>query len=62
MFDHTFDIIKPDNIIDATRSETCSNEQGRASPVSDVETRTRGHDGLRTSAGVATSARDMSGY
>ena len=31
-----------------------------ASPVSDGETRTRGREGLQTSAGVATSALDMS--
>ena len=60
MFDHTIDIIKPDQINDATRSETCSSEQGRASPVSDGETRTRGREGLRIYAGVATSARDKS--
>ena len=60
MFDHTIDVIKPEQINDATRSETCSSEQGHASPVSDGETRTRGREGLRTSAGVATSARDMS--
>ena len=35
MFDHTFDVIKPDNINDATQNETCSSEQGYASPVSD---------------------------
>ena len=60
MFDHTIDVIKPDQINDATRSETCSSEQGRASPVSDGETRTRGREGLRTYASVAISARDMS--
>ena len=58
MFDHTIGVINPIN--DATRSETCSSEQGRASPVSDEETRTRGREGLWTSAGVATSGRDMS--
>ena len=58
LFDHTIGAIDTDN--DLTRSETCSNEQGNTSPVSDVETRTRDREGLRTSAGVATSARDMS--
>ena len=38
MFDHTIDVIKPDQINDATRSETCSSEQGHASSVSDGET------------------------
>ena len=37
-----------------------SKEQVHTSPVSDGETRTRDREGLRTSAGVATSARDMS--
>ena len=58
MFEHTIGAIDPVN--DATRSETSSSERGHASPVSDGETRTRGREGLRTSAGVATSARDMS--
>ena len=35
-------------------------EQVHNSPVSDGETRTRDREGLRTSAGVATSAGDMS--
>ena len=60
MFDHTIDVIKPDQINDATRSETCSSEQEHGLPVSDGETRTRDCKGLRTSAGVASSARDMS--
>ena len=60
MFDHTFDVIKPDNINDTTQSETCSSEQRHASLESDGETRTRGHEGLRISAGVAISAQDMS--
>ena len=60
MFDHNFDVIKPDNIDDATRSETCSSGQVHASPVSDGETRTRSCEGLRTYASVAISARDMS--
>ena len=60
MINHTFDVIKPDNINDATRSETCSSEQGHASLVSDGETHTSGREGLWTSAGVATSARDIS--
>ena len=60
MFDHTIDVIKPDHINDATRSETCSSEQGHASSVSDGETRTRGCEGLQIYAGVATSAQDMS--
>ena len=49
MFDHTIDVIIPDQINDATQSETCSSEQGHASQVSDGETRTRGREGLRTS-------------
>ena len=60
MFDHTIDVIKLDHINDATRSETCSSEQGHASSVSDRETRTRGCEGLRIYAGVVTSARDVS--
>ena len=60
MFDHNFDVIKPDNINDATQSETCSSGQVHASSVSDGETRTRGCEGLRIYAGVATSAQDMS--
>ena len=58
LFDHTIGAI--DTVNDATRSETGSNEQVHTSPVSDGETRTRDCEGLRTSAGVATSARDMS--
>ena len=58
IFDHNFDVMKPDNINDATQSETCSSEQVHASSVSDGETRTRGREGLRIYAGVATSARD----
>ena len=40
--------------------ETCSSGQVHASSVSDEETRTKGCEGLRIYAGVATSARDMS--
>ena len=58
LFDHTIGAIDPVN--DATRSKTCSSERGHASLVSDGETCTRGREGLRTSAGVAISARDMS--
>ena len=53
MFDRTIDVIKPDQINDATRSDNCSSKQGHASPVSDGETRTRGCEGLRTYASVA---------
>ena len=60
MFDHNFGVIKPDNINDATRSEICPSGQVHASLVSDGETRTRGREGVRIYAGVATSARDMS--
>ena len=49
LFDHAIGAIDPVN--DATRSETSSSERGHASPVSDGETRTRGREGLRTSAG-----------
>ena len=42
MLDHTSGVIKPIN--DATRSETCSSEQGRDSLVSDRETR----EGIQT--------------
>ena len=59
MFDHTIDVIKPDQINDATGSKICSSEQGHASLVSDGETRTRGREGLWTYASVAISARDM---
>ena len=48
-----------DSSSDAT-SEAGSEEQVHTSPVLDEETRTRDREGLRTSAGVATSARDMS--
>ena len=58
LFDHTIGAIETVN--DSTRSETGFNEHVHTSPVSDGETRTRGREGLRTSAGVATSARDMS--
>ena len=58
LFDHKLGVI--DLINDATRSEAGSEEQVHTSPVLDGETRTRDREGLRTSAGVATSARDMS--
>ena len=58
LFDHKSSAI--DTVNDAPRSEAGSNEQVHTSPVSDGETRTRDREGLRTSAGVATSARDMS--
>ena len=45
---------------DARRSKTCSSERGHASPISEGETCTGGLEGLRTSNGVAISARDMS--
>ena len=35
MFDHNFGVIKPDNINDATRSETCPSGQVHASSVYD---------------------------
>ena len=42
-----------------TSSEASSEEQVHTSPVPDEETRTRGREGPRTSAGVATKAWDM---
>ena len=61
LFDHKIGAI--DSVNDAIRSVTGSEEQVNTSPVRDGETRTVGCEGLRTSAGVATSARDMSvGY
>ena len=57
LFDHKLGVM--DSSSDAT-SEASSEEQVHTSPVPDEETRTRGREGLRTSAGVATSARDMS--
>ena len=50
LFDHRIGAI--DSVNDATRSEAGSEEQVHTSPVL---------EGLRTSAGVANSARDMSG-
>ena len=44
---------------DATSGDG-SKEQVHTYPVPDEETRTRGREGPRTSAGVAISARDMS--
>ena len=58
LFDHKIGAI--DSVNDAIRSVTGSEEQVNISPVRDGETRTMGREGLRTSAGVATSARDMS--
>ena len=58
LFDHKSTAIDTAN--DAPRSEASSNEQVHTSPVSDGETHTRDCEGLWTSAGVATSARDTS--
>ena len=58
LFDHKSSAI--DTVNDAPRSETGSTEQVHTLPVYDGETRTRNREGLRTSAGVAASARDMS--
>ena len=57
VFDHKIGVV--DLSSDAT-SEAVSEEQVHTSPVPDEETRTRGREDPRTSAGVATSARDMS--
>ena len=56
-FDHQIGAI--DSVNDAIRSVTNSEEQVNTSPVCDGETPTMGREGLRTSASVATSARDM---
>ena len=60
MFDNNFGVIEPENINDTTRSETYPSGQVHASPVSDRETCTRGHEGLVTQAGVVIRARDIS--
>ena len=58
LFDHRIGAI--DSVNDATRNEAGSEEQVHTSPVLDGETCTRDREGLRTSAGVATSARNIS--
>ena len=57
LFDFKIGVV--DSSIAATSGDG-SEEQVHTSPVPDEETRTRGREGPRTSAGVATSARDMS--
>ena len=59
LFDHKIGVV--DSSSDAT-SDAGSEEQVHTSPVPDEETRTRGREGPRTSAGVAISARDLSVY
>ena len=58
LFDHRIGAVDPSA---ATTSEDLAVRQVHTYPVSDEEARIRGCEGPRTSAGVATSAWDMSG-
>ena len=57
LFDHRIGAV--DSSMDATSGDI-SEEQVHTYPVSDEETRIRGREGPRTSAGAAFKARDIS--